>query len=449
MTELQFPEGFVWGAATAAYQIEGGAHEGGRGESIWDRFSHTPGKVSHGDTGDVACDHFHRYAGDVAMMRELGLGAYRFSVAWPRVQPSGKGPPHPAGLDFYSRLVDALLEAGIAPMATLYHWDLPQALQDEGGFASRDVAGWFADYAGVVARALGDRLRWIVTLNEPQIFGLFGYVVGTHAPGVQDFVGYPRVAHHINLAHGEAVRAVRAERARLPVGIAMQTPPMHPRSASAEDAAAARRFDAFFNRYFLDPVLLGAYPPELLELLSPLGVRYPEEDLAVIAQPLDFVGVNNYTRYFVRHHPETPLLEALADEHHRIDGARYTDMGWEIRPDALGEVLDRLRADYGNPVVYVTENGAAFADPVADGQVHDADRVAFLRGYLARLHRAIADGARVRGYFVWSWLDNFEWAHGYSKRFGLVHVDYPTQRRTPKDSARWYAEVARRNALSP
>ena len=437
---MQFPNDFVWGTATAAYQIEGAAGEDGRGESIWDRFSHTPGKTRNGDHGDVACDHYHRYREDVAAMQALGVGAYRFSVSWPRVLPLGSGAVNRTGLDFYSRLVDALLEANVTPFLTLYHWDLPQALQDRGGFAAREIADWFGDYASVVGRALGDRVKHFIPLNEPQVFSVFGYLTGEHAPGVQDFATYGRVCHHVHLAHGAAVRALRAEVPGARIGTALQTPPIDPLTGSDEDRAAAQRFDGFFNRWYIDPILLGRYPEDTLEWLAPLGVPIEDGDLSRIHEPLDFVGLNNYTRMFVRAEPGPGLGAALAGKH-RVPGARYTAMGWEIYPEGLYQLLMRFCTEYGNPPLYVTENGGAFADLVEDGAIHDRDRIELLREYIAAMARAMHDGARVAGYFVWSLLDNFEWAHGYAKRFGLIHVDYATGKRTPKDSARWYREL--------
>ena len=444
MSRLSFPRDFSWGTATSAYQIEGAVSEGGRGESIWDRFAHTFGKTKNGEHGDVACDHYHRSADDVGLMRQLGVNAYRFSIAWPRIMPRGSGAVNKAGIDFYSRLVDTLLEAGVTPFATLFHWDLPQALQVRGGFASRDITGWFADYAGVVADKLGDRLKHFITLNEPQVFAVYGHVTGEHAPGLTDFGVYAKVAHHLGLAHGRAVEAIRAARSDAGIGTALQLVPMHPVNDSEADHAAAARLDAFFNRFYLDSILHGRYPDEVLPLMHDLGMPVQEGDMQVIAQPLDFIGLNNYTRAFVRATPELPGLGAALVDNHRVRGATYTEMGWEVYPEGIYEWLTRLRRDYGNPVVYVTENGGAFPDELTHaGKVHDDDRVDLLRGYLGQVHRAMQDGAKVRGYFVWSLLDNFEWTFGYGKRFGLVHVDFATQQRTLKDSARFYREVIR------
>ena len=449
MTRASFPRGFLWGAATSAYQIEGASREDGKGESIWDRFTHVAGKVADGSDGDVACDHYHRYREDVALMKALGLGAYRFSIAWPRIQPSGAGAVNPKGLDFYSRLVDALLDAGIEPWATLYHWDLPQALEDAGGWAARDVAHRFADYADIVGRALGDRVRSFATLNEPQVFCIFGYFTGTHAPGRIDFSSYIAATHHANLAHGLAVRALRAAASDVRVGIVQQVFPVHPQSKSDADVVAARRVDGIFNRWFLDPVLCGSYPKDIAELFSFLPSPIEPGDFDVITESLDFLGINHYTRQFARHDPGLPLLEFAVDLAHREPGSEYTDMGWEVHPPSFGEVLARLRTEYDNPLVYVTENGAATPESVDAAGVHDPMRQRYLSTYMEELAAQMAKGSRVGGYFVWSLLDNFEWALGYEKRFGIVHVDYATQTRTVKDSGRFYASVIAANGLSP
>ncbi len=448
MKRIAFPKGFVWGAASAAYQIEGAHQKDGRGESIWDRFSHTPGKIAGDATGDVACDHYHRYPEDVALMKELGLGAYRFSIAWPRVVPGGTGAVNQKGLDFYSRLVDALLEAGVTPWATLYHWDLPAALSDQGGWANRDIAGWFADYASTVARALGDRVKHFMTLNEPQVFTIFGYLTGVHAPGLIDLPAYLLASHHTNLAHGRAVQALRAAASDVKVGIVEQMFPIHPETSSDADRAAAFRVDGLFNRWFLDPVLKGSYPDDLLALLSFLPSPIADGDLEVIREPIDFLGLNHYTRQFARYDPNLPLFEFLVDIDHHEPGSEYTEMGWEVHAPSFGEVLARLRTDYGNPLVIVTENGAATPETTVDGAVRDPSRRRYLESYLAALHAELQRGSRVGGYFVWSLTDNFEWAFGYGKHFGLIRVDYETQARTVKDSGHWYATVIRENGFS-
>jgi beta-glucosidase len=446
MSGASFPPDFTWGAASSAYQIEGAWNEDGKGESIWDRFVRLPGKIHDGSTGDVACDHYHRFAEDVRLMKEVGLKAYRFSTSWPRILPSGTGPRNQRGLDFYSRLVDELLGAGIDPWLTLYHWDLPSTLFERGGFASRDAADWFAEYSGVVARALGDRVKHFMTFNEPQVFTVFGYLTGEHAPGLIDIPGFFTAAHHVHLAHGRAVRAIRAEAPRAKVGIAEQLFPCHPATDGEEDRAAATRLDGLFNRWFLDPLLRGSYPEDILALFSFLPSPVRDGDLETISQPLDFIGINHYTRQRVRHDPSVPLLEVSVLG--KREGAEYTEMGWEVCPTAFGEVLDRMRREYGNPRVVITENGAAMPEAHDGERIRDPRRIAYLSAYLAELQCRIESDCNVAGYFVWSLTDNFEWAHGFEKRFGLVHVDYATQRRTLKDSALWYGDVVRTNGRS-
>jgi beta-glucosidase len=441
MTRVSFPEDFLWGTATSSYQIEGAWSEGGKGESIWDRFSHTPGKINDGTTGDVACDHYHRYREDISLMRELGLKAYRFSVCWPRVLPSGTGAVNQEGLDFYARLTDSLLEADIKPLVTLYHWDLPQALEDRGGWANRDIAHWFAEYAAVVSKVLGDRVELWTTLNEPQVFAMLGYYAGMHAPGYLDPTKYFPASHHINLAHGMGVTAIRSEASQARVGTVLQLPPIYPRSDSQEDQKAARTMDGLLSRWYAEPVLVGRYPQDTLELLQPLDLPIQDGDLERIHQPLDFAGLNLYTRMFAYHEPAVPLAEAMVDEHYQIEGASYTDFGWEIYPQAIYESLLRFKNEWGDPVVYVTENGMAWRDEVVDGRVDDPERIEFLEAYLAQVRRAMDEGVKVKGYFLWSFMDNFEWAEGYTKQFGIVHVDFASLRRTPKASAHWYRDV--------
>nr|WP_320773099.1 GH1 family beta-glucosidase [Streptomyces sp. CRN 30] len=439
------PADFVWGAATSAYQIEGAAAEDGRAPSVWDTFSHTPGAVAGGDHGDVACDHYHRMPEDVGLLAGLGLDAYRFSVSWPRVQPGGKGPVNARGLAFYDRLVDELLDKGITPWATLYHWDLPQELEDAGGWPVRDTAYRFAEYAGIVADALGDRVTDWITLNEPYCSAMLGYYQGVHAPGRTSFPDFTKAAHHLLLGHGLAARQVRERAARPPrVGITFNPVVAQPASDAPEDVEAARRADAVGTRIYLDPVVHGRYPEDLLADLAPYDALPPVEDgdLETIAQPLDFLGVNYYFRNVVK----------PSDEPHGYRSVQQTDrpstaMPWEIYPEGMTSLLTRLTREYGDLPLYITENGAAFDDtasPVdASGRIQDADRIAFLADHLAAVGRARAAGADVRGYFCWSLLDNFEWAYGYAKRFGLVHVDYATQRRTPKASALWLRDAAR------
>ncbi len=440
MSKVEFPDDFLWGAATASYQIEGAPEEGGKGESVWDRFSHTPGKTRDGHTGDVACDHYHLYRDDVALMSELGLRAYRFSISWPRIMPAGRGKVEQRGIDFYSSLIDELLAAGITPMPTLYHWDLPQVLEDKGGWANRDLAGWFGDYAQAVAKHLGDRLPMISTFNEPGIFSVLGYLIGQHAPGHKDPMKYFPASHHVNLAHGQAVQAIRAESPTSKVGTVLQLGPFHPRTDSEEDHLAARRMDGLMNRWFVEPVTMGTYPADFLELVGAL-VPIKEGDMKAIHQPLDFVGLNLYTRIICHYDQSTPLLEAMADEGHQDPDKEYTAMGWEVYPESIHETLTRFPAEWGDPEVYITENGAAYDDQIVNGAINDEARINYFKLYLAQVRRAMDDGVKVRGYFAWSLMDNFEWAHGYHKRFGLIHVDYQTMRRTPKASAFWYRDL--------
>ncbi len=441
MAKIQFPEDFIWGTATASYQIEGAWKDDGKGESIWDRFTHTPGNVKNNETGDVACDHYHRFKDDVELMADLDIMAYRFSTSWPRVLPEGTGKVNQAGLDFYSRLVDELLAHKIEPFITLYHWDLPQALQEKGGWANREIADWFHEYASVMGSGLGDRVKYWIVLNEPQIFGMLGYMTGEHAPGIKDPLKYLAVSHHINLAHGSGVSALRDNVPGGIIGTTLQIPSIQPSSDSEEDKKAARTFDGLMNRWYTDPVILGRYPEDIMEILAPLNLPIKEGDLKRIHQPLEFIGINNYTRIFARFSADVPLTNFKPDLEKRIPGAEYTEMGWEIYPDGLYEVLIRMKEEYKNPPIYITENGCALKDKLEDGKVHDQGRIDFLKKYLAASNRAMQEGVDLRGYFVWSFTDNFEWAFGYSKTFGLVHTDYQTFKRTPKHSAYWYQEV--------
>jgi beta-glucosidase len=455
--ELVFPQGFAWGTATASYQIEGAVAEGGRKPSIWDTFSHTPGTVLGGDTGDVADDHYHRYRDDVAIMAGLGVTHYRFSLAWPRLQPDGRGRVNEAGLDFYRRLVDELLAHGITPWVTLYHWDLPQTLEDAGGWPERDTALRFAEYATLVHDRLRDRVRFWTTLNEPWCSAFLGYANGVHAPGRREPAAALAAAHHLMLGHGLATEAMRAADPTASYGITTILSPVAPATASGADADAARRVDAVHNRIFLDPLLRGRYPDDLradVAAVSDLGF-VQDGDEATIGVPIDVLGVNYYARTVVRagNEADGPDDGALAwvgstGVRRVAQGLPTTAMGWEIDPTGLYDALTRVTREYGPVPLYVTENGAAFDDRVApDGSVPDPDRAAYLDGHFREALRAVRDGVDLRGYFVWSLLDNFEWAYGYSKRFGIVHVDYETQVRTPKSSALWYADVIRRNGL--
>ncbi|MDW8059894.1 MAG: GH1 family beta-glucosidase [Thermomicrobium sp.] len=449
MTVQLFPPDFLWGTATAAYQIEGAATEDGRGSSIWDTFSHTPGKTFEGHTGDVACDHYHRWPQDVALMRDLGAQAYRFSIAWPRIFPEGTGPVNERGLAFYDRLVDALLEAGIVPFVTLYHWDLPQALQDRGGWAVRTTSEAFADYAETVARRLGDRVRYWITHNEPWVVAYLGHYEGVHAPGIRDLATAVRVSHELLVSHGLAAQAIRSASPQARVGITLNLSPVLPATDAPGDVEAAQRFDGVLNRWFLDPVFGRGYPADIREFLAPY-FEPPETDLPLIAQPLDFLGVNYYAPAFVRDASpeEVPLgIRPLEREELRARGYELTEMGWPVVSDGLEQLLLRLHREYAPSAIYITENGAAYADVLVDGRVQDDRRIAYLAAHFAAARRALAAGVPLAGYFVWSLLDNFEWAYGYSKRFGIVYVDFATLERIPKASYYWYREVIARNAL--
>jgi beta-glucosidase len=439
---LRFPEGFVWGAATAAFQIEGGASE--RGECIWDQFCRWPGKVFRGDTGNLADDHYHRYREDVALMADLGLRGYRFSISWPRVLPEGGGEVNEKGLDFYDRLLDELLKARIEPYVTLYHWDLPSALQRLGGWATRDTALRFAEYADLVARRLGDRaLKWI-THNEPWVVAFLGHLEGVHAPGWEDLGLALQVAHHVLLSHGMAADALRARGNNATrVGITLNLSPTYPESNRPEDVAAAARHDGYLNRWFADAVFLGRYPEDMWALYGYRVPRVAPGDMELAARPVDFLGVNYYSRAVVRALPGSFLGYTSAHP----DG-EYTAMDWEVYPQGLTDLLVRLAKDYGSPKMYITENGCAYEDVLtADGRVHDAKRIDYLAAHFAAAHRAIEQGVHLKGYFVWSLLDNFEWAYGYSRRFGITYVDYETQMRILKDSARFYASVIAENGV--
>jgi len=438
-----FPENFLWGGATSAYQVEGSPLADGAGPSIWQRFAHTPGMTKDGDTGDVACDHYRRYREDIALMRELGLKAYRFSIAWARVLPEGTGRVNPAGLAFYERLVDTLLENGIEPLATLYHWDLPAALDDRGGWLNRDVASWFADYASTMYRRLDDRVKMWGTINEPWVITDGGYLHGALAPGHRNRFEAPIASHNLLRSHGAAVQAYRAE-GRNRIGLVVNIEPKYPASDSDEDLAATRRADAYMNRQYLDPAYRGAYPTELIEIFGEAWPEWQADDFALIQQPTDFLGVNYYTRSVVRHDPESWPLRASPV---RQPNATYTETGWEVFPRGLTDTLVWVKDRYGNPPVYITENGAAFVDPatVNGSGLPDPQRVDYLRHHLRAVRDAIDAGCDIRGYFAWSVLDNLEWSLGFSKRFGIVHVDFATQKRTAKDSARFYSKVIASN----
>jgi beta-glucosidase len=458
MSSDRFPNGFLWGAATAAYQIEGAPTEDGKGPSIWDSFSQVPGKVYHGETGDVACDSYHRYPEDIELLKRLGVGAYRFSVSWPRILPKGRGDVNSAGLDHYSGLVDALLEAGITPVPTLYHWDLPQVLQDEfGGWSGRDVAQAFADYSGVVVQALGDRVQRWITLNEPWVVSNVGYRWGRHAPGHESAAEAVAANHHLLLAHGLAVSAIRAASpSPAEVGITLNLGVSRPTSPAAADIAA--ELEARHNGVYLGPIFTGAYPERLSDQWSPARVPglVQDGDLAVIGAPIDFLGVNFYFPGYVGvaaadgqpRAGERPLEDGFVDV--RPADLPVTAMDWLVEPTSLRELLTRVVGPVvGDLPVYITENGSSWYDYVnQDGEVVDTERQSYLRGHLGAVRDAIADGVNVRGYFAWSLLDNFEWAEGYAKRFGLTFVDFSTQRRILKRSGEYYAQVTRANALT-
>lgn len=443
---VSFPKDFLWGTATAAYQIEGAVNEDGRGQSIWDHFSATPGKTFEGHTGEVAIDHYHRYPADIALMKELGLGAYRFSVAWSRILPQGSGAINQAGLDFYDRLVDALLEKGITPSATLYHWDLPQALQEKGGWVNRDTACAFADYAEIMARRLGDRVGWWQTHNEPWCIAYLGYGVGEHAPGLRDMSLIGTVGHHVLLAHGLALPRLRAHvHAGAQIGITLNFTPAYAADEQPVTLAAVAKATRE-NRWFTDPLFKGVYPPHLFAELGTEPPPIQDGDMELISAPIDFLGVNNYTRTLYQS-CEDGSASYVVDP---VPGSLYTEMHWEVYPPTLRDLLVWLNNEYAPSALLVTENGSAFVDEWngSSERVHDPLRVAYLRNHIQAVGEALAQGAPVKGYFAWSLTDNYEWAHGYSKRFGLIYIDYPSQRRIAKDSALWYARFIRRQQES-
>jgi len=448
MAGYLFPSDFQWGAATASYQIEGSIEADGKGESIWDRFTHTPGQIWNNETGDLACDHYRRYREDVKMMADLGLNTYRFSISWPRIFPNGKGILNEKGLDFYRRLIDELHKHKIKPAVTLYHWDLPQPLQDQGGWNNRDTAYYFADYAAAVFESLDLPVELWITLNEPWVVAYLGHAFGIHAPGISDFSTALQVGHHLLLAHGLAVRVFReADRGEEPIGITLNLAPVQPNTDSPEDIEAAKRSDGFMNRWFLDPLFRGYYPPEMVEIFS-RRLKLPDQeegDAAIISQPVDFLGINNYTRVLVE---SSGSQDDFMGNPVNPPNQEYTEMGWEVYPEGLYQLLTRVHHDYGPLPLYVTENGAAFPDQLTTaGEVEDPRRINYLQSYLQAAWRAIEAGVPLKGYYVWTLMDNFEWAFGYSKRFGLIYIDYQTQKRYLKKSAHWYKEVIARNGL--
>jgi beta-glucosidase len=451
---VSFPKGFFWGTATASYQIEGAWNEDGKGESVWDRFARTPGKIKNGDTGEVACDSYHRWREDIALMRAMNLNSYRFSIAWPRIQASGSGPANPKGVDYYSRLVDALLEAHIRPFVTLYHWDLPQVLEDAGGWPNRDTAARFADYAQLVAQALGDRVTDWMVFNEPAAFVDLGYLEGAHAPGRASLVDFLRATHVVNLAQAAGFHAIKGVRPSARVGTALSMSACEPATNSDDDKLAAERAHAISNVWFLEPALRGRYP-EALTFLPETAMGIKSGDMEKTRAALDFIGINLYYRTIASApgtferttHTQQWLFPV------KMDGGQVgpkTDIGWEVWPKALYDMVMRITRDYNRPVLEITESGCAYNDgPNPAGEIRDTRRIQYHREYLAALARAMADGADVRGYHAWSLLDNFEWAEGYSQRFGLTYVDFKTQKRTLKDSGRWYANIAAANQVGP
>ena len=426
-----FPADFVWGVATSSFQIECAAFEGGKGESIWDRFCRVPGAIADASNGDIACDHVHRLEQDLDLIASLGVNAYRFSVSWPRVQPTGSGAWNEEGLAFYERLVDGLLARGIQPFLTLNHWDLPQALQDAGGWEARATVYHFVEYARHIAARMGDRVKSIATHNEPWVIAILGHESGIFAPGIKSRQSAIQVCHHLLLSHGLALRALRADGCKSQLGIVLNLAPMHSATESAEDLAKTRIEDGRLLRWFIDPMMLGRYPEDVVAHLGEDAPVMEPGDLAAIAAPLDFLGVNYYSR---------SVVSAAAPFDVHTSGLPITEMGWEVYPQGLTELLVRLHNDYPLPPMYITENGGAFPDPLVAGQVHDADRTQYLIDHIDAMQQAMKQGVRMAGYMVWSLMDNFEWASGYAKRFGIVHVDYATQQRTLKDSARWYRE---------
>jgi beta-glucosidase len=429
---MHFPSDFIWGVATSSYQIEGAVNEDGRGESIWDRFSAAPDTVRDNTSGSVACDHYHRYEEDVVLMKWLGVRAYRFSTAWPRIFPKGKGEINRAGLGFYDRLVDALLKAGITPFVTLYHWDLPQALQDKGGWTNRDTAYAFAEYTSALLDHLGDRVDYWITHNEPWVSSILGNYIGLHAPGWHDLHAALQAAHHMLLSHGLAVPEIQS--AGKKAGMAPNLVPVYPGSSSPEDLAAVQRLDQFFNRWFLDPIAGRGYPQEMWDYYGPAVPEVGADDMQIIAAPTDFLGINYYNREISTDNPEgkVPRVGSVRDP----NAPRTLDR--EVYPEGLYDSLMRIQREYSFPAIYITENGAAVAEEFENGRVNDSQRVKFLQDHFEQASRAISDGAALRGYFVWSLMDNFEWSMGYTLRYGIVRVDYDTLARTPKDSAAWY-----------
>lgn len=446
MSSMVFPENFIWGTATSAYQIEGAYNEDGKGESIWDRFTHTPGNIRGNNTGDVACDHYHLYEEDLKIMKEMGIKSYRFSISWPRIFPDGKGEPNQRGMDFYRNLVDLLVENDIAPAVTLYHWDLPQKLQDIGGWTNREVADLFVQYARYVFRQLGDKVTIWITFNEPWVSSFIGYWYGGHPPGISDLSLALQAAHNIMLAHGRAVRAFREMGMKGEIGISLNLNPIYPASEKENDFLAANRYSEFYNGWFLNPILKGKYPEQLMNYFSNFAMlpNMDREDMDVIHTPIDFLGINNYSFTSVVYAPDKlPLQVNFAET-----GKAKTDTGWEIYPEGMYDLLLYLHHEYNGIKMMITENGAAFQDVIdQDETVNDDERIGYLNEHIAEIHRAMKDGVNLAGYYIWSFMDNFEWRSGYSKRFGLVYIDYVTQKRIVKKSGFWYKNVIENNGI--
>lgn len=440
----KFPRGFTWGVATSAYQIEGSSKEDGKGESIWDRFSHTPGKIKDGSTGDIACDHYHRFEKDIKLMKQLGVNAYRFSISWPRILPDGKGKIEAKGLDFYSRLVDSLLEKNITPWITLYHWDLPQTLEEEGGWPNRKTADYFASYVDIVTKKLGDRVKNWITINEPYCASLMSYYEGIHAPGRTNLKDALTAAHTLLLAHGKAIPVIRSNSPKSKVGIVLNNSPIYPIDSKVENLEAANRFDGVLNKWFLDPLYGYKYPKDMVDLNKDAFPKIEDGDMEIIARPTDFLGVNYYSPSIVRSSITSPLrTERVAPEN-----AKFTQMGWTIYPEGLYIILKRIAATYPISNIYVTENGAAFADVInQDKSIVDNERTDYLEQHLMAISKSIKDKVPIKGYFAWTLIDNFEWAEGFTKRFGLVSVNFQTQERIIKQSGHRYSEIIRKNSV--
>ncbi len=446
MTSLVFPENFIWGTATSAYQIEGGYNEDGKGESNWDRYTHTPGTILGNDTGDVACDHYHLYQEDVNIMKEIGIKSYRFSISWSRIFPDGKGEPNKKGMDFYRNLVNLLNENEITPAVTLYHWDLPQKLQDIGGWTNREVVDLFVQYARYVFKELGEKVPVWITFNEPWVSSFIGYWYGGHPPAISDLSLALQAAHNLMLAHGRTVRAYREMGMKGKIGISLNLNPVYPASENENDLFAANRYSEFYNKWFLEPILKGKYPEQLLELFSNYATlpNHDNVDMDVIHTPIDFLGVNNYSFTSVVYDAnKLPLQVTFAET-----GKAKTDTGWEIYPEGIYDLLLYLHQEYNGIKIMITENGAAFKDVIDnDGKVNDDERISYLNDHIAEIYRAMKAGVNLAGYYLWSFMDNFEWRLGYSKRFGLVYIDYETQKRIIKKSGFWYKKVIERNGI--